>query len=128
VREALRRMQAKDEAQIVNLSSIDAHREQVPDFACYQASKSAMRAMTGTLRAELATKGTRIRVGMICPSMVVTEFRGRASGGTFGYDPYFEKHQPLMPADIADAVPYMLSTPPPVQVQDILLSPLGQGL
>ena len=128
VREALRRMQAKDEAQIVNLSSIYAHREQVPNFALYQASKYAVRAMTSTLRAELAAKGTRIRVGMISPGMVATEFRGRASGGTLGYDSYFEKYQPLMPADIADAVLYMLSTPPHVQVQDILLSPLGQGL
>ena len=36
--------------------------------------------------------------------------------------------EPLLPRDIAEAVCYMLSTRPHVQVQDILLSPLGQGI
>lgn len=128
VREALRGMHEKAEAQIINLSSIYSHRDQVPNFSFYQASKFAVRALTDTLRAELASKGTRVRVGMISPGMVATEFRGRASGGKFSYESYFEKFKPLLPSDISDAVLYMLSTPPHVQVQDILLSPMGQGL
>jgi NADP-dependent 3-hydroxy acid dehydrogenase YdfG len=128
VREALRGMHGKAEAQIINLSSIYAHRDQVPNFSFYQASKFAVRALTDTLRAELASKGTRVRVGMISPGLVATEFRGRASGGKFTYESYFEKYPPLLPSDISDAVLYMLSTPPHVQVQDILLSPMGQGL
>jgi NADP-dependent 3-hydroxy acid dehydrogenase YdfG len=102
----------------------------VPNFSFYQASKFAVRALTNTLRAELAAKpgGTRVRVGMISPGLVATEFRERASHGAFKYESYFEKYPPLLPADIADAVLYMLSTPPHVQVQDILLSPMGQGL
>ena len=130
VREALRGMHAKDEAQILNLSSIYSHRDQVPNFSFYQASKFAVRALTDTLRAELAAKpgGTRVRVGMISPGLVATEFRERASDGKFKYESYFEKFKPLLPSDIADAVLYMLSTPPHVQVQDILLSPMGQGL
>ena len=129
-REALRGMHAKPEAQIINLSSIYGHRNQVPNFSFYQASKFAVRALTDTLRAELAARnsGTRVRVGMISPGLVATEFRGRASGGQFSYESYFEKYPPLLPSDIADAVLYMLSTPPHVQVQDILLSPLGQAL
>lgn len=131
VREALRGMHAKDEAQIINLSSIYGHRDQVPNFSFYQASKFAVRALTDTLRAELAARnpgGTRIRVGMISPGMVATEFRERASDGKFKYESYFDKFKPLLPSDIADAVLYMLSTPPHVQVQDILLSPMGQAL
>lgn len=128
VREALRCMHAKDEAQIINLSSIYSHRDQVPNFSFYQASKFAVRALTDTLRAELAARGTKIRIGMISPGMVATEFRERASDGKFKYESYFEKFKPLLPSDIADAVLYMLSTPPHVQVQDILLSPMGQGL
>ena len=130
VREALRGMHAKEEAQIINLSSIYGHRNQVPNFSFYQASKFAVRALTDTLRAELAARegGTRIRVGMISPGLVATEFRGRASGGKFTYESYFEKYPPLLPSDISDAVLYMLSKPPHVQVQDILLSPMGQAL
>jgi len=131
VREALRGMHDKPEAQIINLSSIYSHRDQVPNFSFYQASKFAVRALTDTLRAELAAKGaqgTRVRVGMISPGLVATEFRERASEGKFKYSSYFDKYPPLLPADIADAVLYMLSTPPHVQVQDILLSPMGQAL
>ncbi len=128
VREALRGMHAKDEAQIINLSSIYGHRNQVPNFSFYQASKFAVRAMTDTLRAELAMKGTKIRVGMISPGLVATEFRERATHGAFTYESYFEKYQPLLPSDIAEAVLYMLSTPSHVQVQDILITPMGQAL
>ncbi len=128
VREALSGMHAKDEAQIINLSSIYSHRDQVPNFSFYQASKFAVRAWTDTLRAELAAKGTKIRVGMISPGLVATEFRERATHGAFNYESYFEKYQPLLPSDIADAVLYMLSTPPHVQVQDILITPMGQAL
>jgi len=121
-------MHAKDEAQIINLSSIYGHRNQVPNFSFYQASKFAVRAMTDTLRAELAMKGTKIRVGMISPGLVATEFRERATHGAFTYESYFEKYQPLLPSDIAEAVLYMLSTPSHVQVQDILITPMGQAL
>jgi NADP-dependent 3-hydroxy acid dehydrogenase YdfG len=127
-REALRSMEGKAEAQIINIGSIYGHREQVPNFAFYQASKFALRALTDTLRAELFARGARVRVAMISPGMVATEFRGRASGGAFTYESYFEKLHPLLTSDIADALCYILSTPPHVQVQDILLSPLGQGL
>jgi len=127
IQEALRDMDGKDEAQIINITSIYAHHDKVPNFAFYHASKSAMRALTNTLRAELAAKDNKVRVGMISPGMVATEFRGRATNGAFSYESYFDAYEPLLPADIADAALYMLSTRPSVQVQDILLSPIGQG-
>jgi NADP-dependent 3-hydroxy acid dehydrogenase YdfG len=127
-REALRSMEDKAEAQIINIGSIYGHRPQVPRFAFYQASKFALLALTDTLSAELFARGARVRVAMISPGMVATEFRGRASGGALTYESYFEKLQPLLASDIADALCYILSAPPHVQVQDILLSPLGQGL
>lgn len=128
IREALPQLEARDEAQIVNVTSIYGHRNQVPNFSFYQASKFAFRALTDTLRAELAAKGTKIRIGMISPGMVATEFRERATHGAFPYESYFADYEPLSPADISDAVVYMLSTAPHVQIQDILLSPMGQGL
>jgi len=127
-REALRTMTAGQDGQIINIGSIYGHRGQVPGFAFYQASKFALRALTDTLRAELFASGAQVRVAMISPGMVATGFRERASGGALTYDSYFEKLQPLLPADIADAVIYILTTPSHVQVQDILLSPMGQGL
>ena len=73
VREVLPQMKLKAEAQIINLSSLYAHRDQVANFSFYQASKFAVRAMTNTLRAELAQPTTHIRVGMISPGMVKIE-------------------------------------------------------
>jgi NADP-dependent 3-hydroxy acid dehydrogenase YdfG len=128
IREALQDLEGNDDAQIINITSIYGHREQVPNFAFYQASKFAIRALTNTLRAELANKNSSVRVGMISPGMVATEFRARATRGAFSYESYFEDYEPLSPNDIADAALYMLSTRPNVQVQDILLSPMGQKL
>jgi NADP-dependent 3-hydroxy acid dehydrogenase YdfG len=128
IQRALRDMAGRDEGQIINISSIYAHRDQVANFALYQASKSALRSLTNTLRAELAAAGSTIRVGMISPGMVATEFRAQATGGEFAYESYFEEYEPILPEDVVGAVLYMLSTRPHIQVQDILLSPLGQGL
>lgn len=128
IQEALLDMEGKDDAQIINITSIYAHRDQVPNFSFYQASKFAIRALTDTLRAELASKDTKVRVGMISPGMVATEFRSRATDGAFTYESYFEAFDPLLPADVADAALFMLSTRATVQVQDILLSPIGQKL
>lgn len=128
IQHALHDMTQRDEGQIINISSIYAHRDQVPNFALYQASKAALRNLTNTLRAELAASGTTIRVGMISPGMVATEFRAQATGGAFDYASYFEQYEPILPEDVVGAVLYMLSTRPHIQVQDILLSPLGQGL
>lgn len=128
IQQALQDMARRDEGQIINVSSIYAHRDQVPNFALYQASKAALRSLTNTLRAELAAAGTSIRVGMVSPGMVATEFRAQATGGAFSYESYFESYEPILPEDVVGAVLYMLSTRPHIQVQDILLSPLGQGL
>ncbi|MEE8433762.1 MAG: SDR family NAD(P)-dependent oxidoreductase [bacterium] len=128
IREALKEMEGKEDAQIINISTIYAYRPQVPNFPYYQASKFAVQAMTGTLRAELHAKGSKIKVAMISPGMTATEFRGVASGGKLVYEDYFKDFHPLMPADVCQAALYILSTPSYVQVQDVLLSPMGQGL
>lgn len=125
---ALEDMSARSEGQIINVSSIYAHRDQVPNFAMYQASKAAARTLTNTLRAEIANRQLPVRVGMISPGMVATEFRAQATQGRVDYASYFEQYEPLLPDDIVAAACYMLSTRPHIQVQDILLSPLGQGL
>jgi NADP+-dependent farnesol dehydrogenase len=127
-REALKAMEGKDDALIVNIASIYAHLSQAPNFACYQATKMAVVGMTRTLRAELKAKGSKVRLGMISPGLTATEFREHASGGKFSYDSYFKDFQPLLPEDIAQAALYMLSAAPHVQVNDIQLTPLGLGL
>jgi len=125
---ALTDMAGKEDALVINISSIYAHRPQVPNFSYYQASKFAVQALTNTLRAELHASGSKIRVAMISPGLTATEFRERATGGAFSYESYFKDMQPLVPDDIARAALYTLSNPSHVQVLDILISPVGQGL
>jgi NADP-dependent 3-hydroxy acid dehydrogenase YdfG len=128
VKEALAAFGSKPDTMILNLSSIYAHRQQVPNFSYYQATKFAVKAFTDTLRLELFNQKSPVRVAMVSPGLTATEFREKATGGKFTYESYFKDYQPLLPADIAQAVLYILSTPPHVQVHDILLSPMGQGL
>jgi len=127
-REALKDMEGKADAHIINIASIYAHLSQAPNFAYYQATKMAVVGITRTLRAELKAKGSKVRLGLISPGLTATEFREQASGGKFTYDSYFKDFQPLMPEDIAQAALYMLSTAPHVQVNDIQLTPLALGL
>ena len=128
VREALADLAGKAEGQIVNVSSIYAHRDQVPNFSYYQATKFAVKALTNTLRSELHARKSPVRVAMVSPGLTATEFREKATDGKFTYESYFKDYQPLLPQDVAQAVLYILSTPPYVQVHDILLYPMGQGL
>ncbi len=128
MQEALKDMEGKEDAQIINISTIYAYRPQVPNFPYYQASKFAVQAMTGTVRAELHAKGSKVRVAMISPGLTATEFRAQATGGRLTYEDYFKDFHPLLPGDVAEAARYILSTPAYVQVHDVLLSPMGQGL
>ena len=71
IREALKDMAGKQDAAIVNISSIAGHR--VPPgnrgTTFYAASKHAVKAITDGLRAELVANKSRIKMGMISPGM-----------------------------------------------------------
>lgn len=67
----------------------------------------------------------------ISPGVVETEFRIAAAKGS-GLDPVEEEKKydglpQLKAKDLADAVLYTLSTPPHVQVHEIIIKPLGEA-
>jgi NADP-dependent 3-hydroxy acid dehydrogenase YdfG len=125
---ALRALDGREDTLIVNTSSIFAHYPQVPNWATYQATKAAVKAMTDTVRREAFDAGSRTRMAMVSPGIVATEFREKATSGGLEFETYFADFSPILPSDVADAVRYIMSTPPHLQVQDILLAPMGQGL
>ncbi|MBI3992900.1 MAG: SDR family NAD(P)-dependent oxidoreductase [Candidatus Lambdaproteobacteria bacterium] len=126
LREALAAVQQRPMAQIINISSLSAHRiKPGGDIAFYGASKHAMRAVVDGLRAELAAKGSHVKLGMISPGLVHTGLVHTAVPVKLGLDPE-DRTRFLNPASVADAVLYMLSTPPHVQIHDIFLLPIGQ--
>ncbi|HUJ73240.1 MAG TPA: SDR family NAD(P)-dependent oxidoreductase [bacterium] len=122
--EALKDMAGKQDAAIINISSLAGHRV-VPGRTetIYAACKFAVRAITEGLRSELQAQGSPVKLASISPGMVATEFHARAARGAKVTPPAYKL---LDPKDIADAALYMLSTPRHVQVNDILLRPVGQ--
>ncbi|WP_137931774.1 SDR family oxidoreductase [Mesorhizobium comanense] len=92
----------------------------------YSASKAAIHNMSANLRMELF--GTDVRVTEIRPGRVRTGMHAEMFGGDHSksdellYDPY----ECLQPQDIADAIQYVLSTPPHVCVAQIEVVPTHQ--
>jgi NADP-dependent 3-hydroxy acid dehydrogenase YdfG len=126
MREALKDMMDKQDAAIINISSLSGHR--VPpgnQSTFYSASKHAVRAITEGMRAELVARSSKIKLGMISPGMVKTEFQARAKRGE-DKSVYVAPFRVLDPEDIAQAAVYMLSTPRHVQIHDILIRPVEQ--
>lgn len=126
-REAVRLMRQneseRDDALVVHIDSLAGERvPAVPGFAVYPASKRALSALARTLRHELL--GTKIRVTSISPGLVArTEFM--ESFSTFSSE-VMAAMPALEPEDVAAALVYVLSTPPRVLVQDVVLRPLGE--
>ena len=110
---------------IVNLGSI-AGREVYPGGAVYCATKHAVRALSQGMRQDLLPYG--IRVSLICPGAVETEFslvrfKGDNQRATSVYDGY----TPLTADDIARTIRFALSAPAHVDLQDILVMPTAQA-
>lgn len=128
LRHALDEMKGRPHAQIVAISSILAHGVLPgPPNVFYAATKHAMRAVMDGLRAEMAHTGNPIKLGMVSPGFVATEFQHNAARlapeENFKY-----RIEPLQSEDVAEAVCYLLSTPPEVQVHDIIMRPVAQLL
>ena len=124
IREALKDMKGRQDAAIINISSLGGHR--VPpgiSATFYCATKHALKAIADGLRQELVAENSPIKLGTISPGMVETEFQTVAApdGNYAGYE-----YPPLRAEDVADAVLYMLSAPRNVQISDILMRPLSQ--
>ena len=92
--------------------------------ALYAATKHALRVLTDGLRNELAAEKSPIKVSLISPGLVDTPWHSLPDGIVSSKGGY--PHEPLDTQDIVDAVHYILSTPPRVQVSDILLRPIAQ--
>ena len=125
MREAMRDMEGREHAAIINISSLAGHRlpSGSTNNSFYAATKHALRGLSEGVRMELVAKKSPIKLGIISPGLVVTEFHQAADPRGKGMEYPF---QPLVAEDVAGAVLYMLSTPPHVQISDILLRSVYQ--
>ncbi len=117
-------MVERDSGHVVNLGSIAGY-VVYPQGAVYCATKFGVRAISQGANIDLL--GTRVRMSSVDPGMVETEFSlVRFRGDEERARTVYEGVDPLKAEDIADAVCYVLNTPPHVNVQQMLIMPTVQ--
>jgi NADP-dependent 3-hydroxy acid dehydrogenase YdfG len=100
--------------------------EVYPGGGGYTAAKHAANAVTRTLRLELL--GKPIRVSEVAPGMVETEFSlVRFEGDRGKADKVYEGTRPLSAEDVADAITYVVTRPPHVDVDYLSIKPTDQA-
>lgn len=118
-------MQGKPEGAVINISSMTGHRMLPGTPAVYAATKFALRILTDGFRAEIVQAGQPIKVALISPGLVDTPWHAGPEGVLTEKGAY--PYAPLVPADIVDAVRYILSASPSAQVCDIQIRPRTQA-
>lgn len=110
---------------IVVLGSV-AGLEVYPGGAGYTAAKHAIHAVTQTMRLELL--GKPIRVTEIAPGLVETEFSlVRFGGDAAKASKIYEGTTPLTGEDVADAIAYVVTRPPHVDIDYLAIKPTDQA-
>jgi NADP-dependent 3-hydroxy acid dehydrogenase YdfG len=100
--------------------------EVYPGGAGYTAAKHAANAVARTLRLELL--GKPIRVSEVAPGMVETEFSlVRFEGDREKADKVYEGTTPLSAEEVADAIAYVVTRPPHVDVDYLSIKPTHQA-
>jgi NADP-dependent 3-hydroxy acid dehydrogenase YdfG len=121
----LAKLIASGAGHIVNLGSI-AGFEVYPGGGGYTASKHAVRALTRTLRLELL--GQPVRITEIAPGLVETEFSlVRFDGRKEQAKKTYQGMRPLVGADIADCIAWVVTRPDHVNIDELVVRPLAQA-
>jgi ribitol 2-dehydrogenase len=119
----LKHMIAAGTGDIVVTSSVSGH-QAIHWEPVYSASKHAVQALTHGLRRQLI--GTGVRIGGVAPGVVlndlwqVTDAAAVADGIAAGTG--------LTSEDVADAVLYMLTLPPHINIRDLVMLPINQEI
>ena len=110
---------------IINIGSV-AGRTAYEKGAAYCAAKAGELAITRALRLEL--NGTGIRVGTIDPGLAETEFSMvRFKGDAERSAKIYAGLDPLTADDVAEAMLWVASRPPHVNIDEIVMKPTAQA-
>ncbi|XP_017777411.1 PREDICTED: farnesol dehydrogenase-like [Nicrophorus vespilloides] len=125
-REAIQNMQAnKVEGHIVHINSITGHTPiYMQNTNVYGASKYAVTNLTEILRKELIDEKIKIKVSSISPGLVNTVLLNNI--GKEEVQSYVEQAPKLNSEDVADAVAYVIGTPPHVQIHELTIKVVGE--
>ncbi len=117
-------MVERNSGHVVNIGSIAGHMV-YPKGNVYNASKFAVRALTEGMNIDLI--GTDVRVSAVDPGAADTEFSTvRFHGDAERADTVYDGFDPLQAEDVADAVLYVINTPPHVTITDMVVMPTAQ--
>jgi NADP-dependent 3-hydroxy acid dehydrogenase YdfG len=115
-------MKAQGSGDIINISST-AGRRAVAAFAAYATSKFGVTGLTESLRQEVG--GSGIRVSIIEPGATRTEIADSITNpkAREAISKHVSKEGAMAASDIADAIMFVLSLPPHVNVSQMLIRP-----
>lgn len=110
---------------IINIGSI-AGKEVYPNGNVYCATKHAVDALTQGMRIDMLPHN--IKVTQICPGAVETEFSlVRFHGDKQRSDKVYEGYENLVAEDIAECIWFVVSRPPHVNINDMVVMPVAQA-
>jgi 3-hydroxy acid dehydrogenase / malonic semialdehyde reductase len=110
---------------IINISSI-AGKESYPNGSVYCGTKHAVAAISKAMRIELMPHG--IKVSTVAPGAVDTEFSlVRFRGDQEKANQVYQGFSPLLARDIAETILFVISRPPHVNIDDLLIMPTNQA-
>ncbi len=125
MRRAGQAMAQRQSGDIVVIGSV-VGRNVSPFSAFYGSSKFAIGAIAEGLRREICAHG--VRVSLVMPGIVISEFQDVAgyNAENFG-NSVAQFGQLLDPQAIADGIHWLLTLPPHVNVNEIMIRPTGQS-
>lgn len=119
------KMIERNSGHVINLGSTAGH-EVYPGGAVYCATKYAVKAITEATKKDL--HGTKVRVSMVSPGLVETEFSNvRFKGDDKRADSVYEGIAPLTPQDIAEIIGFVANRPDHVNILDSIVMPVNQS-
>lgn len=128
-REAIAMMRKHGTAgHIVNISSLSAYRiPKFPGGGWYAATKHALRCISDGTRGEAQQLKLPVRVSCISPGVVDSEFYQARSGGSDSVQSVYD-FEVLETQHIVQALLYVLGAPAQVNVDDVIVRPIGQPM
>lgn len=118
-------MKERNSGHVINIGSIAGH-EAYPGGSVYCATKHAVKAITEATKKDL--HGSKVRVSMVSPGLVETEFSNvRFYGDGERADEVYQGMTPLTAVDIAEIVHFIANRPAHVNIMDSIVFPVDQS-
>ncbi len=118
-------MKERNCGHIINIGSTAGH-ESYAGGVVYSATKHAVKAITEATKKDL--HGSEVRVSMISPGLVETEFSEvRFGGDKEKAKKVYKGMKPLVAQDIAEIIVFVANRPAHVNIMDTIIYPVAQS-